>query len=304
MICGEIVSAQIDQSETYIQKSQEAYELEDYEIALVAIDSAIYLAPDIAGLYDFKSDILINLKKFDYAGEILDFAVSKFPNDPYTYCKRGHYKLYIGRPTEALDNYGTALSIVENDSLEFEIKTYIAVTKQELRDFEGAKNDLLELYKIDALNLNTLLSLGNLEDELNNKDIALEYYNKIIEIDSNHVRTLMNIGYLLQQQEKYLESFEYYERAFKIDTFIEHLYYSNQAINLLYLKKENEALEFINKSLSINPYNAYAHRNKALILKDLSRVDEACIALNEALKYNFTKIYGEEVINLINENCK
>ena len=303
LICGNYILAQVNKSEMFLQKAEEAYELENYEIALNAIDSALIESPEMAGLYDFKSDILVNLRKFEYAGDVLDLAKEKFPNDPYTLCKKGHFEAYIGRPMNSLEEYQKALQLADSDSLKFEIRTFIAVTKHELRDFKNAKSELLDLYKIDTLNLGILLSLGNLEEEINNRDAALKYYFKGLEIDSTDVGILMNIGYLLQRQNKYSESFEFYEKSSDIKN-VDDLYFSNQSINLMHLGKDSMALEFIDSSLAINPYNAYAYRNKALILKKLSKLNEACKALNDALKFNFTEIYGDEVLELIKANCK
>lgn len=303
LLSGITLFSQIDPTERFIQLAQEAYNNEDFKNSLIAIDSALKYSPDDAGLYDSKSDLLLALKDFDAAGQIIDIALDKFPNDPITHCKKGQYHIFVGRPDDALKNYQDALSFATSDSLAFEIRTLVAVTKQDLRDFDGAKKELLDLYQIDDQNVNVLLSLGNVEEDLGNNNEALAYYKQALALDSINVGVLMNLGYLLQQEKRYSESYDYYEQAFNIGTTVNFLYYSNQSINLMNLDKDEQALDFINQSLDLNPYNSYAYRNKALILIKQTNLDDACSALDKAVQSNFTSIYGSEVQDLISIHC-
>ena len=60
----------------------------------------------------------------------------------------------------------------------------------------------------------------------------------------------------------------------------------------------------INHSLILLPNNSYAYKNRALVYLNRKDNDKGCADLNKAIELGYTEQYGDEVIKLINENCK
>ena len=111
------------------------------------------------------------------------------------------------------------------------------------------------------------------------------------------------MGYLYQLKGDFQKSVNYLDHALQLDP-NEALALNNRGYSKLKLGDLKGALADVKKSIKLYPGNAYAYRNLGLIHLSQSKNDEACKAFYEALDKEFTKQYGNEVINLIKENCR
>ena len=59
----------------------------------------------------------------------------------------------------------------------------------------------------------------------------------------------------------------------------------------------------IERSIEIDPRNAYAFRNMAHLELALGRKNEACTAMERALDLGFTERWGPEVKDMRKNNC-
>lgn len=87
---------------------------------------------------------------------------------------------------------------------------------------------------------------------LNNNQKAIEFYTKSIEVDSMFFKSYFNRGSILAEQQKYeraLHDFIIVDRLFP--NFNQNLYLTG--VCYYYLNKKEKALQFIEKSLSIEP---------------------------------------------------
>jgi tetratricopeptide (TPR) repeat protein len=80
--------------------------------------------------------------------------------------------------------------------------------------------------------------------------------------------------------------------------------YNNRGYSWYKLNENENAINDINKSIKLLPTNSYAFKNRALVFLKKSDKENACLDLEESLKLGFTKLYGNEVKNLIHKNCK
>jgi len=63
------------------------------------------------------------------------------------------------------------------------------------------------------------------------------------------------------------------------------------------------ALEDINNSILILPYNSYAFRSRGELYLKMDKKDESCNDFYKAPGLGFTKTYGDEIERFIKENC-
>lgn len=64
------------------------------------------------------------------------------------------------------------------------------------------------------------------------------------------------------------------------------------------------ALADVNKSLKLYPDNSYAFRNRALIYIAQDKLDKACEDITTALDLQYTKNYGNDVLELQKKHCQ
>ena len=147
---------------------------------------------------------------------------------------------------------------------------------------------------------NFLYNLANLfYNRANN--ISLMFCNLAIKFDVNQSDIFKLKGDILLEKKDYEGAFECYKRV---------LYFENDsntindiAVSLEYMGKYDEALNYYDDSLNINPNNVLTLNNKAILLIKLKRYNEALSLLNEVLcidENNITAMENrEKIINKI-----
>ncbi|MBO9562053.1 MAG: tetratricopeptide repeat protein [Niastella sp.] len=109
-----------------------------------------------------------------------------------------------------------------------------------------------------------------------------------------------NKGFNLYRQGRYAEAVPYYERAIQNNPSFAYPY-DNLGFVKHKLGQTTEAFTLIDKSLELDKGNSYAYMFKGRIYLDQ---DNKALALEQfqlALRYGFTKTYGEEVLQLIKQ---
>jgi tetratricopeptide (TPR) repeat protein/streptogramin lyase len=100
---------------------------------------------------------------------------------------------------------------------------------------------------------------------------------------SEGATSLIGKGVALDNQGKYQEAIEWYDKALRIDpNNVSALY--GKGLALYNLGKSQEALEWYDKALRIDPNYLYALNNKGLILNSLHKSQEAIEYLDKALR--------------------
>jgi tetratricopeptide (TPR) repeat protein len=179
--------------------------------------------------------------------------------------------------------------------------------------------------EVDALN-----EYSQEVDALNEKGVALynhgkyseaiEYYDKILKIDPNnesarynrflaiqylskvkegYIDSLNNKGLDLSRQGKYQEAIEWYDKALAVDP--NYIYALNgKGVALNNLGKNKEAIEYYDKALRIDPNNVYPLTGKGWAFANLGQYHEAIEYYDKALAVdpNFTYAQNNKKIAL------
>ncbi len=149
-------------------------------------------------------------------------------------------------------------------------------------------------------------NMGIAEAKQGNYDEALEDFNKAIELKPEYINAYINRAYYAKENlGDYEGAIEDYLIAIDLSTNDNDAHaYSNMAYAKMKMKNYKEALDDIKFSLSLDSLNSYAYRNKALIFLALNNKHVACVDLQKAIELGYTKKYGNDVRELIDENCK
>ncbi len=109
---------------------------------------------------------------------------------------------------------------------------------------------------------------------------------------------LNNKGFNFNNLGKYQESIYYYEKAIEYNPTFAYAW-DNMGFSKYKLGDTEEGLRLIDYSLELDKGNAYAYRNKGIIFMEQQDHIRAIENFNLALKFGYTKRYGDEVINLL-----
>ena len=93
---------------------------------------------------------------------------------------------------------------------------------------------------------------GQILKEMGKYDEALEIYYKSLNLRPDSPHTLNKIGMLYQEQTKYPESIELFLEAIRTEKSNPY-FYSNLANSYLHTGENKKALEYLDKSIFINP---------------------------------------------------
>jgi len=287
----------------YYKKAREYYKADEYDKALVQIDLAMQTDSINRDYQLLKGSILMELKQYQESYNMFNKAVYQNPTDAMALNSRALLLFRIQQFEDAIQDFDKALGFMNADSTRLSLYVNRGAAKTYIRDFQGAYDDLTAAYAIDSSDIGTLNNLASVSDEVGKGDQTLRYLNRILAIDSGFIGAWINIGFKYQGMGQYKKAIRYFDRALQIDP-REALAYSNRAFNKYKLNDLKGAMEDINKAIALYPDNSYAFRTRAMIYLAQKKKTEACADMEEAIRLNFTKIYGDEVEKLKTLHCK
>ncbi|MDB4835465.1 tetratricopeptide repeat protein [Cyclobacteriaceae bacterium] len=294
-------------SEELYNQALTQYETKEYKKGLKTIEKAIDKAPKQEEYYILKANLLLKTEGAKAYLQELNLIILKFPNYSYTYIKRGSLYSDIRQLDRSLQDYERAIVHAESDSVKLEYITYRAGIKSKLGRYEEAYKDLALVLQNDSLNPSLLTNIGIAAYEIGHKEEAFRYFRKTIKIDSTNSTFQQNIGFFYQRNGDHELAIKYLTKALSMmeSNNIPKAYcYNNLAYSKLKTGDTKGALKDVNTSLKIYELNPYAYRNRALIYIESGKKEKACEDIQRSLDLDFTKSYGNEVLELQAKNCK
>ncbi|UPT69166.1 MAG: hypothetical protein M0D57_04770 [Sphingobacteriales bacterium JAD_PAG50586_3] len=199
------------------------------------------------------------------------------------------------------------------DSVRFEMLLNRSSTRQSVRDFDGAFNDLLTCFQLDSTQVSTIVNLSSVMREKGNFPESERWLLKAEQKAPTDLTIKNNLGYF------YIENKDYTKAITYLDYVIEHYNdypeplerntvrgyaYSNRGFCQYNLGNNKKAAADFESGIKYCPQNSYVYRNKALMNIGLKKYDDACRDLNMAVGLGFTDMYGPEVEELQKKHCR
>ncbi|CAM2075966.1 MULTISPECIES: tetratricopeptide repeat protein [Clostridia] len=219
---------------------------EDVELALEFSLNALKESNN-ADFYAYIADCYMSLDDFDKAVNTLKIGLSNN-------CSNSTYaKSLLGESLFYLNNFEESKSVFENLKLEnpnsFFVTAYLIDININLNKYEEAIKLGIDILKSNVLDSNDtayiLVNLGwiNLK-YLNNKDKALEYFNKALELDKNIGRAYIGLAEYYFSIEDYNSALVNYEKAIDLQEGTIDVYFG---IAMCYkaLKQYDDALSYL-----------------------------------------------------------
>jgi tetratricopeptide (TPR) repeat protein len=250
-----------------------------------------------------KANKLVEKGKHQDAVNLLTELIKEFPDSAKLYDARGSIFLQARLYKESLDDFNKAVSKVKSNKLKLAYLVNRGSLKFQVRDFEGSYTDMMKAYDIDSLDIRVLNNLALSCDEIGKPNETLKYLEKIIQIDSNFAYAYINIGYKYRLMEQYEKAITYLDKAVKLDP-KESLAYSNRSYCRMKINDLDGAMKDIDLSILYNSNNSYACKVKGMIYLEKKDKEKACENFNIAIDKGYRTNYGDDVSEMINENCK
>lgn len=275
----------------------------EYADALRQSMEGLAIYPDDLKLLVLKAKCLIRLDEISDAYETLNYIITKHSDNGEGYIHRGILLKDLQEYELSLKDMERAVELAKTDSARIEAYLFRGGAKMDLREFTGAYNDFMTAYQIDSTSVMVLNSLVLVCKEVGKPEKVYEYLERVLKINPNDLVAIANTGFELQEDGLYDSAIHYHNRAIAIDSTIP-LGYSNRGFCYYKLGKLDEALKDVDYSLELLPSNSFAYRTKALIHIAKGQTDQACEAIEMALLYKFTTLYGDEVEELKKKYCQ
>jgi tetratricopeptide (TPR) repeat protein len=291
------------QGEQHYEDANTLYDQEKYKEALPEINEAVKAEPYNVDYLNKKGLILSKLRRHNEALIAFTRAIDNDPTYFGTYLNRSVTYQDLRDMDKSLADLDKAYKYAKTDSDRIAALVNRAAAHSKERSFQLAYNDLMRIYLIDSNNVGMLTNLAAICDEIGKGNETLKYLFRVIKIDPTFFQAYGNIGFKYQEMGDHKKAIEYYNKVLELKP-DEPLGYSNRAFNKLKLGDLKGAYADIDKSLSIFPDNSYAYRIRGLIYVQDHKAEQACKDFDTALGLDFTKMYGDEVLDLKKKYCQ
>jgi tetratricopeptide (TPR) repeat protein len=176
-------------------------------------------------------------------------------------------------------------------------------TYHQMRMFDKALVHGRRALAIDSVDLGALNNLALLYSDLGDTVNAFAHLKKLMRVYPEDDLGWINMGFFLGTIGKHEQALGYYDEAEKRGR-RDGRFYNNRGYSRLGVGDVKGARQDVERSIKLYPGNSYAYRNLALIEIKENKIGAACDALEKALQLGYTKIYGDEVIELRRKNCR
>ena len=185
----------------------------------------------------------------------------------------------------------------------------LAILQKDAKDFLGSEISSIEALKyLEPIKPSIYLeriynNLGVVAEELDQKEAAIQYYNKTLNINKktnnnrSYTFTINNLGLLYQKRNNHKKAITYFEKGLLQDNLQEKfpiqyaLLLENLAASNFLLGKKENVLKQYNEVLNIRKREkdfaelSTTHINLADYYKNINQTNKALFHANEALKY-------------------
>ncbi len=307
------------------------YFSQDLTSARQAVDDALAIHPASFDILLRKARVLIELKEYESAINILNFLVTEDPDETELYLLMGFSYASITRLPEAENCFKKMLELAEDKKefisflndiayIYFSLKHYAKAYKYyswaykldpsdfhllyemafclEKQDYDQQSKDLYIKYlKHNPHSKLAWYNLGVVYLKLNQKEKALEAFDFALAIDPEFSSAIYNKAHILYEKKHYSESIRYYKKILKLENNNPSAFFFI-AKNLIEMQRYHTALKFLQKAIEKVPYFPQAWYEVAKIFYINNKETESKYYILKAIKQGevnseYLKLLGE-----------
>ncbi len=278
------------------------FQQKNYKKAVASFTKAIIEEDNVADYYLERGIAYVQLNDQQNAYDDLSKAIKYDYTRGEAYYHRGKILMINELFNEAINDFDMTIKYPPNDSLLYRGYLLRGESRSCVMNYTGAISDCEKFLEVDSTNRDALNTIALAKNDLKFPEESIKYLNKILTYFPGDTVAIVNMGFVNISLEKWDTAFKYLVMASKLSPKVPHVY-----SNLSYVKMKkgdlSGAMKDVNYSLNLDPNNSWAFKNRGLIYLEMKENDKACEEFQTALKKGFTDRYGNEVSDLIYENC-
>jgi tetratricopeptide (TPR) repeat protein len=283
-------------------QAQEKYEGKKYSDAVSILDKLILKNDKDTQSYFLRARCSFELKRVQNAYNDFTKYIEFDPSNALAYLYRGKILEGTDQYFDAINDYNAAIKYGKDTVLTSGYfhrgSCYLSVNNK-----KQAYNDLLVSYQRNPTDKYIRLNYGTVLCQLDSVEHGIGIFKQLLMEDKNDYIACQNIGYFSMNKEEYDTALVYFNRTLEINPKM-GLTYNNRGFLKYKMGNNQEALKDVNTSLKLDKTNSFAYKNRALISIAEGKTEEACDDLIKARSLGFADKYGNEVNQLIQQNCK
>jgi tetratricopeptide (TPR) repeat protein len=158
-------------------------DLKQYDLADLAFEQALKIAPNSSDILDKKAHYLLASKRFQEALAVNDQAIKLDPDSASNWILKGILLSSLGRNNEALDSYAKVLKIGASNDILSRMYNTRAGTFENLKQYENSISDYekyLQLAPPDRPRFLAFLRVAQMQSQLEQNYQALDSFEKAL----------------------------------------------------------------------------------------------------------------------------
>jgi tetratricopeptide (TPR) repeat protein len=228
--------------------------------ALADINKAMQMDASKSQYYCTLSDVYLMMKKPSRAQDILLKAMKTFPDDPVPVLKTSKFFLIIKDYKKCFEYVTKAHQMDKNNPEAFFIQGFAFM---ETGDTVKAVENYKSAVELNQNYFEAFMQLGDMYAIKKDK-LAGGYYDNALRINPKSIEALYGKALFCQENGMYDKATDDYNRILAIDPNYKVAYYNLGYLNMVYLKKYNEAVGFFEKAITLDPKYYEAIYNRGL----------------------------------------
>lgn len=266
----------------YIERAFIYLKNKQFEIAVNDCKRAIKIDSTKVRNHLALADIYFATNKTKLSKDKLEQIIQKFPDNTEAYLKLAELYYLVKQYDKSIEYVNKALKIDATLAKGYYIKGSVY---KESGDTTRAISSLQTAIEQDPTMIDAYIDLGVIYAAKNNT-LALQYYNNALKIDPSNNIALYDKAFFFQQKSMADSAIALYQHILKLYPNSPHVVYNLGAIEFALKKNNQKAIEYFSQAIQLKPDYAAAYYARALVKKEMGRIQDAIIDLKESLKYH------------------
>ncbi|NNF35124.1 MAG: tetratricopeptide repeat protein [Saprospiraceae bacterium] len=232
--------------EVYIKLAEENYSKENYDQAMINLDSASALDPDNGEIYRIRGMIYYEQSESRRAINEFNNAIRFDPGNPETYFYRSLVRFEVGdHRNYSLNDINMAIELQPDNAIYYiEKANYLTSTTYPVPEYNLAIQTISQAISIDPENAHYYAIRAKYNSDSDQLLASLSDYSKSIEMDPSIAEYYNKRGIIYLRIEDYLKAIEDFNSAIQIDPLNENYIISRGQARFNMTEYETAILDF------------------------------------------------------------
>jgi len=266
-----------------------------YREAVFFANKTIEKYPDFSEAYEYRGIARFSLLEMDEAYADLSKAIELDPDNHKALSSRSSLLMYKERYEEAMSDCVLAIQQAPSNISYKNLQSELYLRKKDYEKCIDVANDILNFWQGEY---DTFMFKAAALSSLKRHREAIDVY-AILLNNFTHTEILYNN---IAFEQIYTNEWEAAKKNFRAAIRLnpEFAYPWDNMGYVYYLEKNyDEALKLINNSILLDPSNSWAYKNRAIVYLATGKRDEARSDLYRANELGYSRVYDEEVNELL-----